>query len=115
QRTRAVSHQLCSGMTASLSANRPRTPRAPLSTACIITRDRYLAFHRGFRRPLKGTQERLVNYPILSEATRIERLAHPGKRVNFVLDTDTFNEIDDQFAVVYSLLSQKSLDLKAIY
>jgi len=31
-----------------------------------------------------------------------------------VLDTDTFNEIDDQFAVVYSLISPE-LDVKAIY
>jgi inosine-uridine nucleoside N-ribohydrolase len=31
-----------------------------------------------------------------------------------VLDTDTYNEIDDQFAVVYSLLSER-LSVKAIY
>jgi inosine-uridine nucleoside N-ribohydrolase len=32
-----------------------------------------------------------------------------------VLDTDTYNEIDDQFAVVYSLLSRDKLDVEAIY
>jgi inosine-uridine nucleoside N-ribohydrolase len=32
-----------------------------------------------------------------------------------VLDTDTFNEIDDQFALVYALLSQQRLDIEAIY
>ncbi len=32
-----------------------------------------------------------------------------------VLDTDTYNEIDDQFAVVYSLLSPERLDVRAIY
>jgi inosine-uridine nucleoside N-ribohydrolase len=32
-----------------------------------------------------------------------------------VLDTDTYNEIDDQFAVVYSLLSPDSLHVEALY
>jgi len=32
-----------------------------------------------------------------------------------VLDTDTYNEIDDQFAVVYSLLSPDHMDVEAIY
>jgi hypothetical protein len=32
-----------------------------------------------------------------------------------VLDTDTFNEIDDQFAVVYALLSPSEIRLEALY
>jgi inosine-uridine nucleoside N-ribohydrolase len=32
-----------------------------------------------------------------------------------VIDTDTYNEIDDQFAVVYALLSPEALDVEAIY
>jgi hypothetical protein len=32
-----------------------------------------------------------------------------------VLDTDTFNEIDDQFAVVYALLSQDRLSVDGLY
>ena len=32
-----------------------------------------------------------------------------------VLDTDTYNEIDDHFAVVYSLMSPEKLDVEAIY
>jgi inosine-uridine nucleoside N-ribohydrolase len=32
-----------------------------------------------------------------------------------VLDTDTFNEIDDQFALVHTLLSPERVDLEAIY
>jgi purine nucleosidase len=32
-----------------------------------------------------------------------------------VLDTDTYNEIDDQFAVVYSLLSPDKMTVEAIY
>lgn len=32
-----------------------------------------------------------------------------------VLDTDTYNEIDDQFAIVYALLSPERLNVQAIY
>ena len=32
-----------------------------------------------------------------------------------VLDTDTYNEIDDQFALVYALLSPERLNVEAIY
>ncbi|MCY3559081.1 MAG: nucleoside hydrolase [Chloroflexi bacterium] len=39
----------------------------------------------------------------------------PPERVPMVLDTDTANEIDDQFAVVHALLSQDRLQLEAIY
>ncbi len=54
-------------------------------------------------------------FPTISEAKRIEMLLPPTKRsVRMVLDTDTYNEIDDQFAVVYSLISPE-LDVKAVY
>ena len=36
-------------------------------------------------------------------------------RVRVVLDTDTYNEIDDQYAVAYSLLSPERISLEAIY
>ena len=32
-----------------------------------------------------------------------------------VLDTDTYNEIDDQFAVVHALLSPEHLNVEALY
>lgn len=35
--------------------------------------------------------------------------------VDMVLDTDTYNEIDDQFALVYALLSKERLNLEAVY
>ncbi|MXU64389.1 nucleoside hydrolase [Oceanomicrobium pacificus] len=41
--------------------------------------------------------------------------AHPGRKVRMVLDTDTFNEIDDQFALVYALLSPEAVTVEAIY
>ena len=34
----------------------------------------------------------------------MEDLRSPGKK-NFILDTDTYNEIDDQFAITYAMLS----------
>lgn len=49
-----------------------------------------------------------------SMAARLEPPPKQG-RVPMVLDTDTFNEIDDQFAIVQALLSPERLDLRAIY
>jgi purine nucleosidase len=44
----------------------------------------------------------------------IERLSPPRGRVRAVLDTDTYNEIDDQFALAYAVLAG-SFDLEAVY
>ncbi len=56
-----------------------------------------------------------MHFPVLSPAFRLERLRPPSGPVRMVLDTDTYNEIDDQFAVVYSLLSRGKLNVEAIY
>jgi len=56
-----------------------------------------------------------MDFPILDDATRLARLAPPTGPVEMVLDTDTYNEIDDQFAVVYSLLSPERLSVRALY
>jgi purine nucleosidase len=54
-------------------------------------------------------------FPAVSEGQRIEMLKSSAKRpVRMVLDTDTFNEIDDQFALVYALISPE-LDVQAVY
>ena len=50
-----------------------------------------------------------------SEANRITKLVPPEGKVRMVLDTDTYNGIDDQFAVVYALLSKEKLDVEALY
>ena len=43
-------------------------------------------------------------------------LAIPGPgRLRVVLDSDTYNEIDDQYAVAYSLLSSERMSVEAIY
>ncbi len=45
----------------------------------------------------------------------IRRLKKPKGKVDVVLDTDTYNEIDDQFALAYLIQSEDKLNLKAVY
>ena len=52
---------------------------------------------------------------MLDYAKSIKRLEKPNKRADVVLDTDMFNEVDDQFALAYLLQSQDRLNLKAIF
>jgi inosine-uridine nucleoside N-ribohydrolase len=56
-----------------------------------------------------------MDFPPIPEETRLARLAPPNGRVRLVLDTDTYNEVDDQFALVYALLSPDKLVVEAIY
>ena len=64
---------------------------------------------------LFGFESYAQEYPKISEAQRIDKLHAPEGKVRMVLDTDTYNEIDDQFAVVYALLSIEKLDVEALY
>lgn len=45
----------------------------------------------------------------------LKRLERPKGPVDVVLDTDTFNEIDDQFALSYMMKAPEKLNVKAIY
>jgi len=56
-----------------------------------------------------------MTFPKIAESIRLGRLEPPAGRVRVVLDTDAFNEIDDQFALVYALLSPDRLSVEAIY
>lgn len=56
-----------------------------------------------------------MKYPHIPEAARLARLQPPSRKVRMVLDTDTYNEIDDQFAVVYALLSPQHMAVEALY
>ena len=56
-----------------------------------------------------------MTFPELDECTRLTRLQPPTGPVSMVLDTDTYNEIDDQFALAYSLLSTERLNVEAVY
>lgn len=50
----------------------------------------------------------------MTEAQRIQNLQVPGAHIDVVLDTDAYNEIDDQFALGY-LLGAKKATVKALY
>jgi purine nucleosidase len=55
------------------------------------------------------------NFPKLEESFRLKRLEPPKGKVRMVLDTDTYNEIDDQFALTYAYLSKEKLQFEAVY
>ena len=46
---------------------------------------------------------------------RIKNLSIPKGKIDVVLDTDAYNEIDDQFAIAYLLRSTEKLSTKALY
>ena len=56
-----------------------------------------------------------MEFPTIPNHVRLARLQHPNRKVRMVLDTDTYNEIDDQFAVTYALLSPEQMSVEAIY
>jgi len=61
-----------------------------------------------------------MDFPRLDDDLRLRRLTPPAvgaaaPRLRMVLDTDTYNEVDDQFAVVYALRSEDRLELEALY
>lgn len=45
----------------------------------------------------------------------VAQLKRPKGKIDVVLDTDTYNEIDDQYALAYLIKSDDKLNLKAIY
>lgn len=54
-------------------------------------------------------------WKIASDAEMVRRLEKPAGKIDVVLDTDTYNEIDDQFALSYMVRSEEKLEVKAIY
>lgn len=53
-------------------------------------------------------------FPTLDPAQRAARLAPPTDPVDVVIDTDATNEIDDEFAVVWTLLHPERLRLRGL-
>ena len=51
----------------------------------------------------------------MTNEQRMKNLSVPAGCVDVVLDTDAYNEIDDQFAIAYLLSCKEKLDTKAIY
>jgi purine nucleosidase len=56
-----------------------------------------------------------MTFPKIPDSTRLAKLLPPEGKVRVVIDTDTYNEIDDQFAVVHALLSPDKLSVEGIY
>lgn len=52
---------------------------------------------------------------MLTQQQRLRNLECPKGRIDMVLDTDAYNEIDDQFAISYALHAGEKLDVKALY
>lgn len=50
----------------------------------------------------------------MDDLTLIKKLQRPEGKIDVVLDTDTCNEIDDQFALAYMLSYGEKLNVKAI-
>lgn len=48
---------------------------------------------------------------MLTNQQIIDRLVPPTKPVNVILDTDTYNEVDDQFALTYAAASTEKINL----
>lgn len=66
----------------------------------------------------KKEWEAFTNAPaadLSEQAKLILRLKKPEGKADVVIDTDTYNEIDDQFALAYLIRSDDKLNLKAIY
>ena len=57
----------------------------------------------------------MMTFPTLSEDFVRQRLEPPSGKVRVVFDTDTANEIDDQFALAWALLSPDEMDVEAVY
>ena len=51
----------------------------------------------------------------MNDFDMLKQLQRPVGKVKMVLDTDAYNEIDDQFAIAYALLAPEKIDLQAIY
>ena len=47
--------------------------------------------------------------------TLIKNLERPASKIDVVLDTDAYNEIDDQFAIAYMFGNRQKLNIKALY
>ena len=58
--------------------------------------------------------EVLNKFPKLSNEKLMFNLSNPKGKNKLILDTDTANEIDDQFALAWALLSEDKIDLLGV-
>lgn len=55
-----------------------------------------------------------ARFPKLDPALMESRLARPETGARVIIDTDTANEIDDQYALAWALLSPERLNLEGV-
>ena len=53
-------------------------------------------------------------FPVLSTDRMMQMLEPPHGRIRLIIDTDTHNEIDDQFALAWALLSQDVFEIEGV-
>lgn len=56
----------------------------------------------------------MPNFPVLEKSKMQARLMPPEGKVRLLIDTDTANEIDDQYALAWALLSPEHMTVEAI-
>ena len=56
-----------------------------------------------------------MEFSQLTDAFRIQRLQPTEGKTRIVIDTDTYNEIDDQFAIAYAFFSPDNFIIDGIY
>ncbi|WDR06272.1 nucleoside hydrolase [Devosia rhodophyticola] len=56
----------------------------------------------------------MSTFPKLTQTQMVERLSPPTDKVRVIIDSDTANEIDDQYALAWALLSPEKLSVEAV-
>ena len=56
-----------------------------------------------------------MNWTVPNTESLLRRLTKPNGKIDVVLDTDTYNELDDQFALSYMMKNSDKLNVKALY
>lgn len=56
----------------------------------------------------------MPQFPQLTQAEMRQRLELPSGKIRLLIDTDTHNEIDDQYAIAWALLSQDAFDIEGV-
>ena len=74
---------------------------------CYIMDTRYNKHETRFERVKRWDE-------IYSKISKLYKKDESKERINVILDTDTYNECDDQFALAYMLLSQDRFNIEAI-
>jgi len=63
---------------------------------------------------MSSLEETVRRFPKLEPKLMETRLGRPGPRPRVIIDTDTANEIDDQYALAWALMSQDRMKLEGV-